>query len=400
MSVAAEFSWTPQDSGSELRLLFENAPLGLAQCQPEGVITALNPALEQLLGERPTAGRSLSLGDLLDPEDKPASERLMREMFEGKRDSFQLDSRRLTTKGPALRWTAWRVSGADGTKDYALALAELVQENPEAERRLRQAQRLETVGRLAGGVAHDFNNLLTGVLLYCDLLVAGLEPGHRARKYAEEIRSAGLQATGLVRQLLAVSRPASSEPRLLSLNEIAEGMRSLLVRLIGENIELKFRLDPNLGLIKMDQTQAQQILLNLVLNARDAMPGGGQITIDTSNCQVQVLTESGAGCPTSLPCALFVVGDNGCGMDAETQVHLFEAFFTTKSGKGTGLGLATVHDIVTGNGGLIYVESAPACGTRVSVLLPLVHETAPDSTPGNETIPERKEGTLLPLKKE
>ena len=132
------------------------------------------------------------------------------------------------------------------------------------------------MGRLAGGVAHDFNTLLTGVLLYCDLLVTGLEPGHRARKYAEEIRSAGLQATGLVRQLLAVSRPSSCEARLLSLNEIAEGMRGLLVRLIGENIELKFRLDSNLRLIRMDHTQAQQILLNLALNARDVLPAGGQ----------------------------------------------------------------------------------------------------------------------------
>jgi len=399
MSAAAEFSWTPDDSTTELRSCFENAPVGLAQCHLQGDITALNPALEQMLGDHPPTGRSLSLGDLIDPEDKPAGERLMQEMFEGRRDSFQLDSKSFAVKGKAMRWTAWRVSGADGKTDYALALAQEVQENPEAERRLRQAQRLETVGRLAGGVAHDFNNLLTGVLLYCDLLVAGLEPGHRACKYAEEIRSAALQATGLVRQLLAVSRPTNSEPRLLSLNEIAEGMRSLLVRLIGENIQLNFRLDPNLGLIKMDHTQAQQILLNLVLNARDAMPGGGQISVDTSNCQVQILTEPGSdpSCLPYLPCALFVVGDNGSGMDAATQAHLFEAFFTTKSGKGTGLGLATVHDIVTSNGGLIHVETAPACGTRVRVLLPLVPQDTPNSQSGNETPAERKEGLLLPL---
>src|ERR1700751_4150527 len=122
--------------------------------------------------------------------------------------------------------------------------------------------------------------------------MASLEPGHPVRKYAEEIRKAGIQATALVRQLLAVARPTSSEPRLLSLNEIAEGMRNLLVRLIGENIELIFHLDPNLGLIKMDPTQSQQMLLNLVLNARDAMPGGGQITVETSNCKVQILAES------------------------------------------------------------------------------------------------------------
>jgi len=213
------------------------------------------------------------------------------------------------------------------------------------------------------------------------LLMANLEPCHRVRKYAEEIRKAGIQATGLVRQLLAVARPTNCEPRLFSLNDMAEGMRNLLVRLIGENIELKFKLDAKLGLIKMDPTQSQQILLNLVLNARDAMPGGGQITVETSNCKVQVLTDPGiAGSNlASLPCALFVVGDNGSGMDAATRAHLFEAFFTTKAGKGTGLGLATVYDIVTSNGGLIHVDSAPGCGTRISVLLPLVPESVSSS---------------------
>jgi signal transduction histidine kinase len=220
------------------------------------------------------------------------------------------------------------------------------------------------------------------------------------RKYAEEIRNAGMQATGLVRQLLAVARPANSEPRLLSLNEIAEGMSNLLVRLIGENIDLQFHLDPNLGLIKMDPTQSQQILLNLVLNARDAMPGGGQITVETSNCKVQVLTETSLGesSPTSLPCALFVVADNGSGMDAATRDHLFEAFFTTKVGKGTGLGLATVHDIVTRNGGLIHVDSAPACGTRVSVLLPLVSLAVMDSQNSHDFPPEKNQELLIPIR--
>jgi len=265
-----------------------------------------------------------------------------------------------------------------GTDRFILAMAEDLPGSSAVEQRLHQAERLEAVGRLAGGVAHDFNNLLTGVLLYCDLLLASMEPLHRARHYAEEIRKAGLQATGLVRQLLAVARPASSQPRLLSLNEIADGMRNLLVRLIGENIDLKLQLDSNLGLVKMDPTQAQQVLLNLVLNARDAMPRGGVVSVETSNCNVQVLAESAPGrsSKTSLPCALFVVEDNGNGMDDCMRAHLFEPFFTTKGGKGNGLGLATVHDIVTTNGGLIHVESSTGRGTRVSVLLPLVTETA------------------------
>jgi two-component system, cell cycle sensor histidine kinase and response regulator CckA len=264
----------------------------------------------------------------------------------------------------------------------------------ESEQRLLQAEKLEAVGRLAGGVAHDFSNLLTGVLLYCDLLMAGMEPGNKLRKYAEEIRNASLQATGLVKQLLDIARPAKHEAQLLSLNEIAEGMRNLLVRLIGENIELKFHLDPNLGLVKMDPAQVQQIFLNLVLNARDAMPGGGEVTIKTSNSCVQILAEQGEGASVarSLPCVLLVVADNGIGMDAATCAHLFEAFFTTKAGKGTGLGLATVHNIVTSNGGLIHVDSAPGCGTRLTVLLPRVAETTWKMQNASEL--ERNEGVL------
>src|SRR5579862_4517258 len=221
-------------------------------------------------------------------------------------------------------------------------------ENPQTtpHHQLLQAERLEAVGRLAGGVAHDFNNLLTGILLYCDLLISSIEPSHRARKYADEIRKASMQASGLVRQLLSIARPPNFQPRLLSLNEIAEGMRNLLARLMGENIELKFCLDPNLGLIKIDPTEVQQVLLNLVLNARDAMPRGGVISVETHNCKIQALTESdlGTSARACLPCALLMVQDNGSGMDDSTRDHMFEPFFTTKADKGTGLGLATVHN--------------------------------------------------------
>jgi signal transduction histidine kinase len=399
MSAAPEFAWTPQDSKTELCPVFEFAPLGLAQCQPLGNVTVLNPALKQMLGGKWKIAPSLCFADLLHPQERAEGERLFRELFERRRDSFQIDSQSVGANSQPLRWTAWRVSGTSRELDYALALAQDAPPTHQAEQRLRQAEKLEAVGRLAGGVAHDFNNLLTGVLLYCDLLVASLEPGDRLRKYAEEIRNAGMQATGLVRQLLAVARPANFEPRPLSLNEIAQGMRNLLVRLIGENIDLQFHLDPNLGLVKMDPAQSRQILLNLVLNARDAMPGGGRITVETSNCKVQLLPspDLGASNPTSLSCALFVVADNGIGMDAATRAHLFEAFFTTKAGRGTGLGLATVHDIVTSNGGLIHVESAPACGTRLSVLLPLVPEAVPDSQIAHDFPPEKNQA--VPIRK-
>ncbi len=378
MSAAPEIGWVPKGPQTDFRSLSEKAPLGLVQCQDSGNVTALNPALEDLLGLRFGVAESLRLADLIHPQNRAEAERLISELFNGKRDSIQIGSWADDGTSHPLRWTAWRISGTNGRADSVLALAEEFPRVAEADQRTQHAARLESVGRLAGGVAHDFNNLLTGVLLYCDLLMASIEPGHRARKYADEIRKAGAQASGLVRQLLAITRPPDFQPRLLSLNEIAEGMRNLLVRLIGENIELQFLLDPHLGLVKVDPTQVQQILLNLVLNARDAMPAsGGRILVETRNCRLQALTESVLGSSThaSLPCALLIVEDNGKGMDASTRAHMFEPFFTTKTGKGTGLGLATVHEIVTSNGGLIHVSSEVARGTRVSAVLPLAPET-------------------------
>ncbi len=377
MSAVPDPRWPPEDFRPELRIPFENSPIGFAQCERQGQITALNPALERMLGITLSQTNPLLLTELIHPEDQADGHQLLRDLFDGKRESFQVDSLPTPAANQPLRWTTWRVPAANGDGEYALALVQNAPDHGVTEQRPRQAQRFETVGRLAGGIAHDFNNLLTGVLLYCDLLISSLEPGNRVRKYAEEIRNAGVQATGLVRQLLSAARSPNQQPRLLSLNEIVEGMRNLLRRLLGENIELKLQLDPNLGLVKMDPTQAQQILLNLVLNARDAMPRGGQITIETGNARIQLLPENGHAA-TSMPCAVFVVADAGSGMDAATRSHIFEAFFTTKGGRGTGLGLATVHDIVTGSGGLIHVDSAPSQGTRITVLLPLAPEMEPD----------------------
>jgi two-component system cell cycle sensor histidine kinase/response regulator CckA len=377
MSAAVEIT-SAEDFPTEFRMLFENAPFGLAHCQTDGRVISMNAALERMLGS--PAASHLRLADLIRVPDHTAANGLISELSQGHRNSFQIESPTTESRGQTLHWTVWRSTQGNASDDHIYALAQECSPAQIGEQRL-QAGRLEAVGRLAGGVAHDFNNLLTGVLLYCDLLVATLEPGNRARKYAEEIRKAGLQATGLVRQLLAIVKPTRSEPRLLSLNDIAESMRNLLVRLIGENIELKFTLDSDLGLIKMDPTQAQQILLNLALNARDAMPGGGRISIETSDCRLQVLADAGDKPSQNLflPCALLTVEDNGAGMDAHVRAHLFEPFFTTKEGKGTGLGLATVHDIVTGNGGLIYVNSEMGRGTRFSVILPLVPAPLTDS---------------------
>jgi signal transduction histidine kinase len=377
MSAISEITWAWEPPKAEFNSFFDQAPVGLAQCRLSGQVIATNPAMQRIL-RLPLQSRGvLTLVELIETQDSSEAERDLLTLLDGKRETVQLDCKAKATNNGCIRWTLWRVPARNGAAGSVLAMAEEIRRSPELEQRLQQAARLESLGRLAGGVAHDFNNVLTGVLLYCDLLMASLDPSHAARKYAQEIRKAAMQASGLIKQLLAIARPQSVERHLLSLNDVAESMRNLLGQLVGQNIQLQFRLDPHLGLTKLDTTHAQQILLNLVLNARDAMPTGGQITVETGNCKLQALTESvlGRRREASLSCILFSVQDNGCGMDEATRAHIFEPFFTTKGGKGTGLGLATVHEIVTSNGGLIHVSSEPAQGTRVSVLLPLAAPT-------------------------
>jgi two-component system, cell cycle sensor histidine kinase and response regulator CckA len=249
-----------------------------------------------------------------------------------------------------------------------------ISERKQEEQQSRESQKMEAIGRLVGGVAHDFNNLLTGIMLYCDLLINGLGRDRRLRHHAEEIRTAGEHGAALIQQLLAAARQQVVEPRVLSWNEVISGTRGLLTRLIGENIELVTSLADDLGRVRMDPAQAQQVILNLALNARDAMPEGGRITLATRNCADR-LANPPAQKPGLTPCVEFTVTDAGCGMGAETRSRLFEPFFTTKRpGQGNGLGLVTVHNIVKQDGGTIEVESEPGRGTRVFVRLPRVEE--------------------------
>jgi signal transduction histidine kinase len=371
-----------------LRAIFENAPMAFAALNRQGVVVEMNPAFEQMVRDS-GATRPLRLRDLVLPQDRDQAEFLLRELAEGRRDYFRIGAALAgagsemgsseTAESRRAAWTIWSALNFSADSVAWLLLADSA-ELRRSESSRRQAQTWEAVGRLAGGVAHDFNNLLTGVTLYCDLLLAGLEGDERMHSYAEEIHAAALQAAGMVRQLLLLARPQNSEPCALSLNNIAQGMRNLLTRLIGENITLSFHLEPELGRVNMDPAQAQQIFLNLVLNARDALPNGGSVTVESSNCQFQSLaaTTLPQATETLFPCVLLAVSDKGAGMDAETRKRLFEPFFTTKdSGRGTGLGLTTVHSIVTRNGGLIHVESEPGTGTRVMLLLPRVQEPVP-----------------------
>jgi signal transduction histidine kinase len=253
----------------------------------------------------------------------------------------------------------------------------------QAERRQRESQGIEAVGQLVGGVAHDFNNLLTGIILYCDLLLGELEEDSQIRGHIREMRMAGEHGVAMVQQLLAVARPPANESHVFVLNDAVRGIHELMVRLIGEDIVLSTALAADLGPVKMDPAQVQQILLNLVLNARDAMPDGGRITVSTRNQTgpgpIADASESQNGQWVEL-----TVADTGAGMDAETVERAFEPFFTTKRpGRGNGLGLATARRLVQQEGGTIMAESAPGTGTRVSMRLPRVQ---PDQ---NSKAPER-----------
>jgi len=384
MSTATPFPFSElsatENPKTDFRSIFEHAPIPAACCDQHGTIVEMNPAFEHALHSHLTDKRSLCLCDLVPPQDRGAIEPLLRDLMNASRDSIRLQGRNSAHGLAITNWTVWRLAGSAGEPANALLIAELNDTTTPAEESLIQAQRWEAVGRLAGGVVHDFNNLLTGVMLYCDLMLSALDPRDRRRRYADEIRSAVVQASGLVQQLLVFARPQAAPTRTLCLNQIAGAMQDLLIRLIGENISLDLRLDPDLGLVKIDQAQAQQIFLNLVLNARDALPEGGQIVVETSNCEFQTVTGSMPALRAAFPCVLLVVSDNGRGMDAKTRQRLFEPFFTTKSsGKGTGLGLTTVRSIVTTNRGLIHLESEPGRGTRVMILLPRASQhTDPD----------------------
>lgn len=264
--------------------------------------------------------------------------------------------------------------------NFAVVSAHDVSGQKEIEKWLRESQRLENVGRLVGGVAHDFNNLLTGLMLYCDLLIGELEKDSRSRHHAQEMRSAGEQGAKLVQQLLAIARPSVEDSNVVALNDVVDSVEGLLTRLIGENVGLIKSLAGDLGSVRMDPAQVQQILLNLVLNARDAMPDGGRILLTTRNCTGYL--PSGLEAPQLMPCVELAVSDTGSGMDAETLDRAFEPFFTTKeNGRGNGLGLASACRLAKLHGGNILAESEPGRGTRVSLLLPRVSPgTASDPT--------------------
>lgn len=284
-------------------------------------------------------------------------------------------------------------------EEYAGALAVVTDmtERRKLEEQFRQAQKMEAVGQLAGGVAHDFNNMLAVINGYSELLLLETDIPTRALGFLAEINRAGERARELTRQLLAFSRRQVLQPIVLDLSEVVDGTVQMLQRLMGEDITLVTHSDPELGRVRADHGQMEQVLMNLAVNARDAMPRGGNLTIETRNVDPPAALERPVSEGMSRASVMLAVTDHGCGMTEEVRSRIFEPFFTTKGeGKGTGLGLATVYGIVTQSGGEIAVESEPGCGTTFRIYLPCVAAEPPRAIePSGAATPRGGEAILL-----
>jgi two-component system cell cycle sensor histidine kinase/response regulator CckA len=358
------------------RSVIENAPYGIYRAQASGKLLLVNPALQKMLGYESQA-ELLQLNLTTDVYVDPLEQQRVNDLFSKQKEftDVQVDWKRKDGTPIKVRCTGWFVKSAIDGAAYFEVFAEDVTEKWLLERQLRMAQKMEAVGRLSGGIAHDFNNLLGVIIGYSQVLKRTLPPGTPFLEHAEEIEKAGQRAASLTRQLLAFSRQQVLAPAVLNINSLISEMEKMLPRLIGEDIEIVIALDPAIGRVKADHGQLEQVVMNLAVNARDAMPDGGKVVITTSNVVLDdAWTRSHPGSKAG-DFVMLSVADTGTGIDSETLAHIFEPFFTTKErGKGTGLGLATVYGVVKQSGGYVWVESALGKGTAFEIYLPRIEE--------------------------
>jgi two-component system cell cycle sensor histidine kinase/response regulator CckA len=386
-----------RESEEKYRILVENQTDLVVKVDTEGRFQFVSPTYCELFGKKQEELLGKTFLPLVHEDDRQTTAKAMEDLYKPPYTCY-VEQRALTKDG--WRWLAWAdkaVLDQDGNVVAIVGVGRDITERKRLEEQLLQSQKMEAVGRLTGGIAHDFNNLLTVIIGFSELLLhRHLDEGGPLYKPIEEIQKAGKQAASLTGQLLAFSRKQVLQPRVLDLNAVVSDMDKMLHRLIGEDIDLVTLLDPDLGPVKADPGQLEQVIVNLAINARDAMPQGGQLTIETADAELDeayarqhIAVEPG-------PYVMLAVSDTGVGMDEETQSHIFEPFFTTKEkGEGTGLGLATVYGIVKQSGGYIWFYSEMGQGTTFKVYLPRVEgaveplrpSVAPtESLQGSETI--------------
>jgi PAS domain S-box-containing protein len=379
-----------RESETTYRSLVETSPYGIFRSTLDGRLLAVNPALVSMLGyasEAELLDKRLTSDILAVPEDR---DRLLDAVVMTGSVTHESVWKRKDGRRITVRQTGRVARQADGSVAHFTVVVEDITQHRLLEDQLRQAQKMEAVGRLAGGVAHDFNNLLTAILGSNDLLLETLPPNHPGAADALETRKAALRAADLTRQLLAFSRQQVLAPRVLSINGVVADMDRMLRRLIGEDVDLRTILAADVGAVRADLGQLEQVILNLAVNARDAMPQGGKLTIETSNVDLDEAYGAAHAAVQPGPYVSLAVSDTGSGMDVATQARIFEPFFTTKpKGKGTGLGLATVYGIVKQSGGHISVDTEPDRGTSFKIYLPRVAaavEAAEAPQPGGASL--------------
>jgi PAS domain S-box-containing protein len=360
-----------RESEERFRAIYEHGWIGIAIRDLQGRLKFVNPAFQKMLGYQESELIGKGFREITLDTDLAAESVYAQDMLDGKRDHYEMEKRYIRKDGELI-WvwlSAAVLRDSEGKPAFGLSMAQDITERKRAEAQLMHAQKMESVGRLAGGVAHDFNNLLTLINGYSRMALDDLKPDDPLRDPIEEIYKAGGRAAGLTQQLLAFSRKQVLQPRVLDLNRVVADMRPMLARLMGEDVELRVVLHPGATTIRADPHQLAQVVMNLAVNSRDAMPRGGRLSIETR------IVEAGEGprpeeCTS--PSVMLAVSDNGEGMDEETRRHIFEPFYTTKAvGKGTGLGLSTVQGIVEQSGGYIEVQSAPGHGTTFRIYLPM-----------------------------
>ena len=371
----------------QIRLFYQNGRL--AECNDAMARMYDVERGEELVGAR--------LEDLL-PADHPENAEYLRRFINGGYRIIDAESREVDRQGRPKYFLNNLVGTVEGgLMSRAWGTQRDITERKLLEEQFRQTRKMETAGRLAGGIAHDFNNLLTAILGTSEILLGDLPEGNPHREDVEEIKRAANRAANLTRQLLAFSRRQVLQPKITDLNLVVSNVESMLRRLIGEDIDLVAQLTPELGRVKADPGQMEQVLMNLAVNARDAMPQGGTLLIETSNVSLTADEVLGRAPMEPGEYVLLVVSDSGVGMSQEVQQHLFEPFFTTKEpGKGTGLGLATVYGIVKQSGGFIYAYSELGRGSAFKIYLPRVEGRVEvnESSPTAPALP-RGAGTVL-----